>query len=149
MSKTSDLKMRKRTRRMVLQALYQWHVNRQHTSNIEKEFHEEHAALKVDWDTFHTLFCGVVSMSDQLDKELEPLLNRTLSELDPVELSLLRMSSFELHERLDIPLTVILNESIDLAHAFGATDSYKLINAVLDRLCSQLPLRKAEKQKRL
>lgn len=131
-----------------MQALYQWHVNRQHAASIEEQFREEHTQSQIDWDEFRNLFSGVVSMSDALDTELEPLIDRKLTSLDPVELSILRLGSYELHERLDTPYEVIINKSIELAHAFGANESYRFINAILDRLCSNLPLRKAEKDSR-
>ena len=148
MNKKSSIKASIKSQRLVLQALYQWHVNRQNTNSIEEQFREEHINSKIDWSEFRSLFSGVVSMSDALDKELEPLLDRKLAGLDPVELSILRLGSYELHERLDIPYEVIINKSIELAHSFGANESYRFINAILDRLCSSLPLRKAEKESR-
>jgi N utilization substance protein B len=57
-----------------------------------------------------------------------------LPELDPIELTILRMSSYELLYRSEIPYKVVLNEAIELAKLFGATDGHKYVNGVLDRL---------------
>jgi N utilization substance protein B len=52
------------------------------------------------------------------------------------------MGTFELRERLDVPYKVVINEAVALAKKFGATDSHKYINGVLDKAARQL--RKAE-----
>ncbi|HBM83579.1 MAG TPA: N utilization substance protein B, partial [Halieaceae bacterium] len=67
---------------------------------------------------------------------------RKLDELDPIERSLLRMGIFELQQRIDVPWKVVINEAVSLAKKFGATDSHKYINGVLDKAARQL--RKAE-----
>ncbi len=71
-----------------------------------------------------------------------PLLDRKLDDLDPIERTLLRMGTFELKERIDVPYKVVINEEVALAKKFGATDSHKYINGVLDKVARQL--RKAE-----
>ena len=40
---------------------------------------------------------------------------------------------YELAHRLDVPYRVVINESVELAKKFGATDGHKFVNAVLDR----------------
>ena len=73
---------------------------------------------------------------------LEPLLDRKLDDLDPIERTLLRMGAFELEHRLDVPYKVVINEEVALAKKFGATDSHKYVNGVLDKVAREL--RKAE-----
>jgi N utilization substance protein B len=75
---------------------------------------------------------------DELDALLEPLLDRKLSELDPVERSLLRLGAFELRERIDVPYRVVINEAVALAKKFGASESFRYVNGVLDRLATDL-----------
>ena len=41
-------------------------------------------------------------------------------------------------ERIDVPYKVVINESVNLAKKFGATDSHKFINGVLDQVARQL-----------
>ena len=65
-------------------------------------------------------------------------IDRKLEELDPIERTLLRMGIFEFRERLDVPYKVVINEAVALAKKFGATDSHKYINGVLDRAARQL-----------
>jgi len=54
-----------------------------------------------------------------------------------VELSILRVGTYELAQRLDIPYRVVINESTELAKIFGAEDGYKYINAVLDKVAQK------------
>ena len=60
-----------------------------------------------------------------------------LDELDPVERALLRLGAFELQERIDVPYRVVINEAVALAKKFGATDSFRYVNGVLDRLARE------------
>ena len=69
---------------------------------------------------------------------MEPLLDRKLDELDPIERTLLRMGTFELKERIDVPYKVVINEAVALTKKFGATDGHKYINGVLDKVARQL-----------
>jgi N utilization substance protein B len=73
-----------------------------------------------------------------LDEALEPLLDRKLKDLDPIELTLLRMGMYELTWRIDVPYKVVINEEVALAKKFGATDSHKYVNGVLDKAARQL-----------
>jgi N utilization substance protein B len=75
---------------------------------------------------------------DELEDLFAPLLDRALEELDPIERTLLRMGTFELLERIDVPYKVVINEEVALAKKFGATDSHKYINGVLDKAARQL-----------
>ncbi|MEO0435977.1 MAG: transcription antitermination factor NusB [Pseudomonadota bacterium] len=125
---------RRKARHYALQAIYQWHMAGATPSDIEAEFRSDYDFAVVDLEYFQTLLGGVVAGAEALDQAFEPLLDRPINELDPIERSLLRMGSLELRERIDVPYRVVINESVALAKKFGATDSYKYINGVLDKL---------------
>ena len=80
----------------------------------------------------------------ELDAAYAPFLDRKASRIDPVELSILRIGTYELLHHIEIPYRIILNEAVELAKDFGATDSYKYINSILDELAKTA--RKAEKE---
>ena len=71
-----------------------------------------------------------------MQAEFEPLLDRKLSDLDPIELSLLRMGVWELKNRIDVPYKVVINECVNLAKRFGATDGHRYINSILDKVAA-------------
>ena len=111
---------------------------------IEARTCVENAMHKVDLAYFHELLHQVVAKNRELDNAFEPFLDRKMQQLDPVERNILRIGSYELIHHIEIPYKIILNEAVELAKDFGATDSYKYVNSILDELAKTV--RKAEKQ---
>jgi len=139
-----SLAKRRKARRLILQALYQWLIAKADPLDILKEFREENGG-KIDWEYFQEVFIEIPKQVDILDAHLQPLLDRDASALDPIEQALLYLGTFELASRIDVPYKVVINECIDIAKEFGATDSHKYINGVLDKLA--LTLRALEHSK--
>jgi N utilization substance protein B len=130
---------RARARRTAVQALYQWDLTNQPVDSIIKEFESERAELrKADKDYFRRIVSGVVEHRDVIARGLNGLLDRSLMELDPVERAILLLGTYELMFQLELPWRVVVNESVDLAKMFGAEQSYKYINGVLDAAARQL-----------
>ena len=129
---------RRKARHYALQALYQWHMAGARPTDIEAEFRTDYDFEVVDLEYFQAIIHGVPPLVEEIDALYAPLLDRDLDELDPIERSLLRMGSFELRDRIDVPYRVVINEAVALAKKFGASDSYKYINGVLDKLARQL-----------
>jgi len=124
---------RKKARTLLVQALYQWQISDYPVNAIEAQYRADNSE-KIDWDYFHEIFTGITSSVDILDESFVAYLDREITQLNPIELALLRIGSFELANRIDIPYRVVINESIELAKKFGATDSHKYVNGVLDKL---------------
>lgn len=122
-----------------MQALYQWHMSGASLNVIEAEFHTDNNMAKVDTDYFHEILHGVPTNLATTDDDFKPYLKElTLEQLDPITLALLRLASYEMRHRIDVPYKVVINEAINLAKKFGATDSHKFINGVLDRVAAKL-----------
>jgi N utilization substance protein B len=66
------------------------------------------------------------------------LIDRPVAQLDPVERAVLLIGLHELEQRLDVPYRVVINEGVELAKRFGATEGHKFVNAVLDRAARRL-----------
>lgn len=129
---------RKRARALVMQALYQWQLAGQTAAEIEAQFRLDNDFSHIDGSYFSELLSGIAARYQELDALFVPYLDRPVQELDPVELAILRLSSFELHTRLEVPYRVVINEGIELAKTYGATDGHKFVNGVLDQLAVQL-----------
>ena len=129
---------RSRSRSVALQGLYQWQITRDSPSEIAREFRADERTHEVDESHFDLLLCGVPAQVADLDARLLPALDRPLEQLDPVELSILRIGTFELLNCPDVPWRVVVNEAIDLAHIFGADQSHKYVNGILDRLARSI-----------
>jgi N utilization substance protein B len=128
---------RRNARQWTLQALYQWRMAGTDLSRIEQQFLVDNDPAKVDVDYFRRLLHGIPPVVTELDHAFEPFLDRSLKELDPIELSILRLGCFELMHCPDIPYRVVINEGIELAKRFGASASHRYVNGVLDRLAVQ------------
>ena len=83
---------------------------------------------------FSQLLIGVIRQAAELDELLEPILDRGLEALDQVERAILRAGAFELKGRIDVPFKVVIDEYVALAKVFGAEESHRYVNAVLDKL---------------
>lgn len=129
---------RRKARHYAMQALYQWYMADSAVNVIEAEFRSDYDFSHVDLEYFQAVLHGVPACVDELDGTFESLLDRPLDELDPIERTLLRMGTWELKERIDVPYRVVINEAVALAKKFGATDGHRYINGVLDRLARDL-----------
>lgn len=129
---------RRRARHYALQALYQWTMTRAPMNEIEAEFRVDNDFSHVDGEYFHALLTGITQNSGELDSQFEAKLDRALDDLDPIERNLLRMGVYELRDRIDVPYKVVINECIALAKKFGATDSFRYVNGILDKVARDL-----------
>lgn len=115
---------RRKARSLAVQALYSWQIAGQPLHEIEAQFRTDNDFSEVDGAYFHEILHGVPRQKSELDSTFEPCLDRPLAEIDPVELAILRLST--------------INEGIELAKTFGATDGHKFVNGVLDKLAPRL-----------
>lgn len=129
---------RRKSRSLALQALYQWQLSGSSISQIEAEFSVDNDMNKVDVTYFRELLRGIPANLSDLNRQIEPFLDRPVQEVDPIEMILLRMGTYEMQHRIDVPYRVVINEAVELAKKFGGTDGHKYINSVLDKLALRL-----------
>jgi N utilization substance protein B len=129
---------RRRAREFALQGLYQRQLSRNDPQAIRAQLGEAAGFAKADADYFDELWRGTLAEYDALLAMVEPLLDRKVRELSPIERSILVIGAWELKHRLDIPYRVAINEAVELAKAYGGTDGYKFVNGVLDKLAGTL-----------
>lgn len=123
-----------RARRSAVQALYQWQMTQMPMADVILEFENERSELKkADKDYFRDLLHGTTGQSEKLDEYLTPLLDRHVKDLDPVERAILHIGVYELLFHPELPWRVVVNESVELAKMFGADQSHRYVNGVLDK----------------
>lgn len=120
-------------RRLAMQALYQWQVGGQPWQDVHQQFAGDTDFGKAEAGYFREALMQVATGRDALDRELAAFADIPAAQLDPVERALLWLGLWELIHRPDVPYRVVINEAVDLARRFGATDGHKFVNAVLDR----------------
>lgn len=129
---------RSRARRLAMQALYQWQMTGQNVADIEAQFLTERDMAGADLSYFQELLHQIPVRLTDLDGEIAPLLDRKLEQVDPVERAVLRIGTYELIARPDVPYRVVINEAVALTKLFGAEQSHRYINGVLDKLARRL-----------
>ncbi len=134
----SSSSKRSKARSRAVQAIYQWQMTGQNIGDISNHFIAEHPMTRVDVAYFQELVRGVVERVYALDDEIVPFLDRDLQEVDPVERAILRLGTWELVQRPDIPYRVIINESVELAKSFGGEAGHKYVNSILDKVALKL-----------
>jgi N utilization substance protein B len=87
---------------------------------------------------FLSLLRGILQEVDTLDSTISSAIDRPIAQLNPIELSALRIGSFELIHEIATPYRVVINESIELTKAFGSEGGHAYVNGVLDKLAQQL-----------
>jgi N utilization substance protein B len=129
---------RAKARRLALQALYQWDLSGTDLKLIEQQFRESEEYPGVDEDYFEELLHQVPARLDEVEAGLADCMQIGWAELDPVERAVLRLASYELQSRWDIPYKVVINEAVNLAKKFGAEQAHKFVNGVLDQAARKL-----------
>lgn len=128
---------RRKARRLAVQAVYSWQLSGNNIADVEHEFLTEQSLDGVDVAYFRELFSGVATKKTQLDELIIPHLERPIDEVSPVEKAIVRLATYELTFRKDVPYKVAINEAIELAKAFGADESHKFVNGLLDKLVAR------------
>ena len=129
---------RSRAREFALQGLYQVLVGQQALAQIDAFTRDLVGFNKADSVHYDALLHGCIEQHRDLDTLIEPLLDRKLGEISPIERAAMWMGAYEFLHCIDVPWRVVLNEYIELAKSFGGTDGHKYVNGVLDKLAAQL-----------
>lgn len=144
MTKAGSTGARTRARELLVQALYQKQLAGHSCDELLEQFHLQAAYERVDKEFFDETLPAICDSQEALESKIDELIDRPLEHLDPVELAVLLIGVHELDVRTEIPYRVVINEGVNLAKRFGATDGHKYINACLDTAAKSL--RKSEVQ---
>jgi N utilization substance protein B len=129
---------RARARLFAIQALYQVQIGGQLVADADAFTRGLDGFHKCDLSHYTRVVYGCVAEQTALDEQLQPMADRPLNQLSPIEHAILRMGCYEFIYCVDIPWRVVINEYIDLAKSFGGTDGHKYVNGVLHRLVPYL-----------
>jgi N utilization substance protein B len=120
-------------RRLVVQALYQRQLARQPAAELIAQFAAAPDYARVDREYFRAAVDAIGAGEAAIEDELRRHSDIAPERLDPVERAILSLGIWELTSRPEVPYRVVINEGIELAKRFGATDGHRYVNAVLDR----------------
>jgi N utilization substance protein B len=125
---------RRRSREFALQGLYQWQLAGADIGAIRAHLATIKGFDRADAGYFSALLSGVIGKAAALEAALQPHLARRFAELSPIERAILLIAAFELSDLPEVPFRVVINEAVELARSYGATDGHKFVNGVLDKL---------------
>lgn len=139
-----DTNARSAARLGAVQALYQMDVAGTPLDDIVDEFVHHRFGQEIEGSVyaradeahFEDIIRGVVREQRDIDVAVDGALARgwTLARLDATLRAILRAGTYELRRCKDVPVKVVINEYVDVAHAFFEGDEPGVVNAVLDRL---------------
>ncbi len=136
--KASERSARTRAREFAVQALYQVLIGQDTLEGIDTYTRDLTGFHKCDSVYFDGLLRGCAEDRALLDARIAPHVDRPLAEISPIEHVILWIGVYELQRCLDVPMRVVLNESIELTKSFGGTDGHKFVNGVLHPLAPEL-----------
>ena len=144
---------RRKGRILAFQALYSWDVHYSQTGDVSipdglldfswNARDGETPSLDDELAAFsRLLIIGTVENITRIDNMIQKhLKNWDIQRLNRVDLALLRMSVYTLMFQTDIPHTIVIDEAIGISKEFGADDSYRFVNGVLDGIQKTLASR--------
>jgi N utilization substance protein B len=126
---------RRQARQIALQALYAWQLS---GDDPLEQARSLEGFERTDARFVENVLRGVLGRTDELRAIITPHLNREFARLSPIERAILYIGSFELTAHPETPFKVVLNEAVELGKSFGATDGYRFVNGVLEKIAAQL-----------
>ena len=140
---------RRKSRIFAFQALFSWEASESTLEDLltfswsykDSEVLEESPVLESEAIKDEKLFASLL-VSGTIDRitEIDQLISENLSDnwkierINKVALAILRIAIYELKFQPDSVAKIVIDEAVNIAKQFGADDSYKFINAILDKL---------------
>ena len=122
---------RRQAREVALQALYAWQLS---GGDPLEEARSNEAYEKTEF--LEELLRGVLGSAAELEQLIAPHLDRAFSRLSPVERAILYIGAYELAHHPQTPFKVVLNEAVELGKSFGASEGYRFVNGVLEKIAA-------------
>jgi N utilization substance protein B len=129
----SPSRARHRARELLVKALYQWQVAEHGLGELIGQFETRPEYARADQQYFREMLAFVTQNAETLDRSIGGFAERGIEQLDSVGRAILRLAFAELERRPDIPAKVVINEAVELAKRYAAADSFRFVNAVLDK----------------
>lgn len=138
MTREHGARARHLAREWLVKALYQWQIAGHDVAEISAQFAAHEDFERCDRDFFGALLAVTVEHAPELDVIIARQAARGIEQLDAVGRAILLLGLAELKFRDDVPSKVVINEAVELAKRYGPVDSFKFVNAVLDKSSREL-----------
>ena len=120
------------TRQLLLQVLYQHQMNQDDLETLLNQSLKIKEFSRIDQDYYQILLSEVLENQSQIEEIITKHLDRPIDQIDPIEKAIMWIAVSEILFHPDVPVSVVINEAVELAKLFGAEGSFQYINAVID-----------------
>tara|TARA_B100000963_G_scaffold83780_1_gene71398 strand:+ start:733 stop:1158 length:426 start_codon:yes stop_codon:yes gene_type:complete len=136
MKNLSKFKDKVNARNLLVQAMYEFSFGHNSSQEIEKSFIKNFTKTKVDYIFFKNIFRYVTKSYVDLRKAIQKFAELELFGIKTIEtmeenIMLIALAEFEIEQT---PKIIIIDESVRLAKKFGGDNSYKFVNASLEKI---------------
>ncbi|MCX7747503.1 MAG: transcription antitermination factor NusB [Clostridia bacterium] len=126
---------RRASREIAMKLLYQLELQKEDKEEQINAVLEEHSLAKGDRDYVIDVVDGVLNNVSSIDKMIEKYSKGwKINRIPKVDLSILRLSIYEISFREDIPFNVSVNEAVELAKRYSGDDAGAFINGILGKI---------------
>lgn len=132
------LAAKRRARKRLVQALYQWQMNKSPVNDIINQFLTEQDMGKVDQPFFQKSLHQIIEDMESIEQEMDALLERSTFSVGAVEKAIMMIGIFELKNHIETPYKVVLNEAIELAKQYGGEGAHTFINGTLHKASQKI-----------
>ncbi|MFL2561274.1 MAG: transcription antitermination factor NusB [Gammaproteobacteria bacterium] len=120
------------TRQLLLQILYQYQLNQDDLESLMNQSLKIKEFSRIDQDYYRILLAEVLENQSHIEEIISKYLDRPIEQIDPIEKAIMWIAVSEILFHPDVPVSVVINEAVELAKLFGAEGSFQYVNAVID-----------------
>ena len=137
------------SRSLAVQAIYSIKLNQCTVGEIEDFLRSTNNTIfdYANYQLMHELIEQTLNNFSASVELYTPYLNRKIEEINLIEQVILALAATELQNNLSVPATVVINEAVELTKLYGAEDSYKFINGLVDKLAHEIRKNEMDTQK--
>ena len=126
-------KLAVKTREVLVQAIYQHLFEKTPSKEILEQFKKEHRPEKVDFKRFKLCLDELIKDNETIEKTISKKMKIKENEIELIDKAILCLGIIEMNNEM-APRTVVIDECIRLTKKFSNPESYKFINASLDKI---------------
>ena len=129
---------RRKSRELALQALYQGEQAGQNGLLVFEEFCAHFQVNKKSIPYAKKLLDGVQEKADAINQLISKYAeNWRLERMSVIDRNILRLAVYEVHYQDDVPISVAINEAVEIAKRYSTDDSGPFINGILDSMAKE------------
>ena len=133
MKNLAKYKLAVKTREVLVQAIYQHLFEKTSSNEILDQFKKEHRPEKVDFKRFKLCMDELIKKIEFIEETISKKMKIKENEIELIDKAILCLGIIEMDIKM-APRSVVIDECIRLTKKFSNPESYRFINASLDKI---------------